>query len=425
MKKILSFLIKSLTFLKEKIFYIFKVVFKSVKNIYQTRPKLTVIISSVLILSLVFIVLRFIIFRKKTNETKKEEIVKVKVAKIKISDLVQKYSVLGTIKGAIENELRFETEGILLKYNYKEGSRIYKGAIIAYLDPKDAMAKVSYAKSKYESEKAAFFSAQQRLKVYEDLFKLKAISESKLLETKYEVEAIKQRMETAFAELELAQSSLLKTNLYAPSNGILAEIIIQPGEFITPHDVVAKFVSLGDANFEVEVPEKDVQQIKTGMKTNVYCDSYPDKKFIGIVSEISPIVKEKTRTVVVKIRLPNEDGLLKSGMFARGDILVMESSNVISVPLDSIISLAEDTKLLPIIKPLLDKQNQGILELRHIKVANTVGKSAIIAEGVEIDELFVVETTGELSDGILVEYTETETSEPTSQPLPSLPLTTQ
>ncbi len=410
MKKILSFLVKILIFLKEKIFFVFNWIFQFIKNSFKTKRKLTIVIGSILILAIIFVIGKFFIFRKKESKVKEQQLVKVKVAKIKRTDFSQKYSVLGTIKGILENELRFEVDGVLFKYNYKEGARIGKGNIIAYLDPKDAMAKVSYSKSKYESEKAAFFSAQQRLKVYEDLFKLKAISESKLLETKYEVEAIRQRMETASAELELSQSALLKTNLYAPSDGILAEIIVQPGEFVTPNDVVAKFVNMGDANFEVEIPEKDALQVKIGMKTKVYCDSYPDKEFLGIVSEISPIVKEKTRTVLVKIKISNTEGLLKSGMFARGEVIIVEASNVVTVPLDSVISLGGQTNLLPLIKPVtsVNKTNQAIVEFRNVKVENIFGKTAVISDGVEEGELCVVETTGELSDGILVEYIEIE-----------------
>ncbi|MFN6992415.1 MAG: hypothetical protein ACK4MM_06835, partial [Fervidobacterium sp.] len=170
-----------------------------VKFVVFLKQKIIFIIGCFLFLLVLFIIVRSFIFRKKEIEKEKTP-VKVKVDKIKKGDFSQKYTVMGTIKGAVENELRFEIEGILLRYNYKEGTRISKGAIIAYLDPKDAMAKVSYAKSRYESEKAAYFSAQERLKVYEDLYKLKAISESKLVETKFEVEAIKQRMATALAE---------------------------------------------------------------------------------------------------------------------------------------------------------------------------------------------------------------------------------
>ncbi|MCX8009794.1 MAG: efflux RND transporter periplasmic adaptor subunit, partial [Ignavibacteria bacterium] len=239
--------------------------------------------------------------------------------------------------------------------------------------------------------------AQKRAFTIEDLYKLKSISESKLIESRYEVESIRQRMETAQAELQLAQSNLTKTTLVAPSDGVLAQIIVQPGEFVTPNDVVARFVSSGDANFEVDVPEKDVNQLKIGLNARVFSDSYPDKVFNGLVSEIAPMVKERTRTVTVKIRLPNEEGILRSGMFARGEILVIESSNTIAVNGDSVISLGGDVRLLPILKPIPDKQGQGMIEFRQIKVGQNIGKSIVVLDGVQDGEFYVTETSGELT----------------------------
>jgi len=367
--------------------------------------KYFIIAGVVLILLLSFIFIKNI----KTKKVEKKEVseVKVKVEKIKKKDYTQQYSVMGTIKGVIENELRFEIEGVLVSYHYKEGDKIKKGEMIASIDKKDALSKLEYVRNKYKSEQASYQSALQRLKVYEDLYNLRAISEAKLVEVKYEVESIKQRVNSVANELQLAELNFKKTDLLAPSDGVLAEIIIHPGEFVTPHDIVAKYVILGIVNFEVEVPEKDINFISIGMQAEIQCDAYPDKKFIGTVAEISPIVKEKTRTVVVRIRVPNDEGLLRSGMFAKGQILLKEMKDSFAVLKDSIIPLGEQTKLLPILKPLPDKQNTGVIELRQITTAGEVDKYVIVTDGVYEGEYYVTETSGELYDGLVVEYLET------------------
>jgi membrane fusion protein (multidrug efflux system) len=169
---------------------------------------------------------------------------------------------------------------------------------------------------------------------------------------------------------------------------------------------VAKFVSQGDASFEVDIPEKDVSKMKIGSKVKITCDAYPGKEFWGEVHEIAPTVKEKTRTTEVKVSVPNDDGKLRSGMFARGEVVLSETSDAILVPPDSVIALGTDTKLVPLVKPSATKQGQGVIELRQVTIAQTTSKFAVISSGIKADELVVVETQGQLSDGLPVQYTE-------------------
>ena len=57
----------------------------------------------------------------------------VRVERAAKKNYTDSYTVMGTIRGATENELRFEIEGTLLRYNFAEGAKISKGAIIALM----------------------------------------------------------------------------------------------------------------------------------------------------------------------------------------------------------------------------------------------------------------------------------------------------
>lgn len=352
-----------------------------------------------------FAVKKFFFTRKKviSDDT---GLFQVRAKAARKQDYTETYSVMGTIKGAIENDLRFEIDGILSSYNFNEGDKVTTGQVIAALDPKDAMTKVDYARSKHTSEQSIYFSASQRLKVYEELYKMKALSESKIQEARYETLSAKAKMQAALSELELAQSNLAKTNLIAQSNGLLAEIIIKPGEYVTPQDVVAKFISGEDTNFEVDVPEKDMNKLRVGTKVKINCDAYPDDEFMGTIIEIAPTVKERTRTTTVKIGVPNPDGKLRSGMFGRGTIYMLEVQDVIIAPQDSLITLGDATHLLPLLKPDDLTAGEGIVELRHVTIGAKFEKSVIIEDGVLPGEMIIMETQGQLSDGIRVTYTE-------------------
>ena len=369
--------------------------------------RIIIIASSIAVFFIISIAIKNIFFGAKTAKSSGSELPQVRVIKTQIKDFTDNYTVMGTIKGAVENELRFEIDGVLASFNYKEGAKIEKGKIICSLDPKDSFTKADYARSKYSSEKSSYYSAVQRLKVYEELFKMKAIAESKIEEARYETLSAESRMKAASSELELAQSNLSKTNLLAPSSGLLAEILIRPGEYITPQDVVAKFISGGQTNFEVDVTEKDVSSLKAGQNVKINCDSYPGKDFFGIVSEIAPTVKERTRTTTVKILVPNAEGQLRSGMFGRGSIYTLELKNVILVPSDSIVTLGANVCLLPLIKPDAKVIGEGLIEMRHIKIGDkTSTQQTIVESGLSKDELVVTETQTQLTDGLRVRFSE-------------------
>ncbi|MDR1244354.1 MAG: efflux RND transporter periplasmic adaptor subunit [Endomicrobium sp.] len=347
----------------------------------------------------------FILVKKVKQENHEQGIIQVKVMRVKKEDFIEKYTVMGSIKGAIENDLRFQIEGHLKKYNFKEGDKITSGQIICSLDTKDTMTKVDYAQSRYKSERSAYLSAKEKYKVYEDMFKMKALAESKLLESKFELESAELRAKSAQSELDLAQLNLQKTNLVAPSNGILAEIIIKSGEYVTSQDVVCKFISDQGTNFEVDIPEKDVLKMSVGQKVTINSDSYPDKDFEGTIVEIAPVVKERTRTATVKINVENNDGLLRSGMFARGVIFIRELHNIVLVPTESIISLNDTTFLLPVVAPDANPA-EGTIQMRPCTVGDKVGEKTIVLSGLNLGDLLVVETQGQLSDGVKVKFQE-------------------
>lgn len=387
----------------EKITYKYNILSKKFPKI----GKILVMSCLVLLAILLGFVVYFVYFSKEKVVENKQEMITVKVKKATKEDYKDTYTVMGTIKGAVENEMRFELDGQLASYNYKEGSKIKKGKVICSLDPKDAITKAEYAKSKYRSELSAYNSAKERYKVYEEMYKMKSLAESKLYEAKYELESANSKVKAALSEVELSQSNLEKTNLVAPSDGILAEIIIKPGDYITPQDIVAKFISSDKGtNFEVDIPEKDVHKLSIGQTVTINCDSYHSKVFSGTLKEIAPTVKERTRTSTIKISVDNEEGLLRSGMFGRGVILLKELKDVMLVPNDSVVSLGENAFLVPVVSPDYRTPGEGIILMRPCQLGEKLAEKTVIQQGLQLNELVVIETQGQLTDGTKVKFLE-------------------
>ena len=84
---------------------------------------------------------------------------------------------------------------------------------------------------------------------------------------------------------------------------------------------VALVVDSAEAVVEIDIPEQDISYISKGCPAKLKLDSYPGEIFTGEVSKVSEVLDVASRTLDIEIALANPENRLKSGMFARIDIL--------------------------------------------------------------------------------------------------------
>lgn len=312
---------------------------------------------------------------------------------------------MGTVKGEIEIELRFEIDGVIKSIKFREGERAKKGDLIACLDPKDAQLKLEYVKNKFAAARASYQSSLKKLEVHQKLYQAGAIIKSKLEEIELECEGAKFELETIKAEVELTKNELEKTKLHAPLNGVMGPRDAEEGEFITPQDKVASLLKIENVLVEVGIVERDINKIKLGQKARVYVDAYPNVIFEGTIDSIFPIVEGKSRTLTAKIKVGNPNQLLLPGMFCRAEISIVELKDALIVPSTSLISAGRETTLIPVIpseslKIDKDETKTGRVNLRRVKIGYITSDYAQVTEGLNESDLVITETQGELKDNI-------------------------
>ena len=74
--------------------------------------------------------------------------------------------------------------------------------------------------------------------------------------------------------------------------------------------------NLAEVYVITSVGQSDLRQIKTGMEADVTVDAYPGQTFKGVLTSVNPAANPQARVFQCKIKVPNPDGLLRSGMFA-------------------------------------------------------------------------------------------------------------
>lgn len=181
-------------------------------------------------------------------------------------------------------------------------------------------------------------------------------------------------------------------------DGIIGRIYVDRGQAVMPQTPVALVVDMESVKIELAIPQKYVPQLLLGQVAEVVTDAYPQEKFIGKVTKISPVLDLETRTTPIEIYLPNPEHKLKSGMFANVSLLLKEHKNVLVVLKEAIIGKDPDAYVYVV--------KDSVAYERRIKTGVHEGPFVEIAEGLEEGELVVIVGHKRLDNGVAVSVEE-------------------
>jgi len=132
------------------------------------------------------------------------------------------------------------------------------------------------------------------------------------------------------------QVPLLATDnlvLRSPVNGVVLEKTAVAGARFAPGEVLFKLADLASVWVQADVAEQDQTHLHVGQSASVTVDAYPGVAFAGKVSFIAPVMNPQTRTVQVRVELPNHDGKLRPAMYASVQLAGEKSSAAtLSIP---------------------------------------------------------------------------------------------
>ena len=123
--------------------------------------------------------------------------------------------------------------------------------------------------------------------------------------------------EEQIAEIEKSDKPSDHITIYAPMGGIVIEKLKQQGERVTLGERIYTIADLRLVWVHLDAYESDLPWIRYGQDVTITTEAYPGEKFHGRIAFIQPVLDDKTRTVKVRVNVPNDDGKLKPGMFVR------------------------------------------------------------------------------------------------------------
>ncbi len=145
----------------------------------------------------------------------------------------------------------------------------------------------------------------------------------------------------AEARIAAAQAVLDQTEITAPFDGVITDVVSKPSDQVNPGMLAFRLDDLSRLLVDVEISEMDIPRVAAGQEVNIVLEGVLAKEYRGTVVEISPVGTEAEGLVYfeVVVAVTNPDEQIKPGMTAQADIIVEREENALLVPNQAIRSL--------------------------------------------------------------------------------------
>lgn len=291
----------------------------------------------------------------------------VTVTMITRGSIIEKIPANGKIQPVTEVKISPDVSGEIVELNVKEGDYVSRGDLVikikqdTYLSAvEQATAALNSVRAAYRQQEAQYRKAEQNFERNRRLYELRTISQMEFENASAERDVAEQQLSSAKfniasaeAQLKESKENLVKTTIYAPMDGIVSKLLVEKGERVVGTTQMAGTEMLRIADFSamealVDVNENDIIQLHLGDTATVAVDAYPDREFLGVVTEVANSSKNSGTAVIdqattfeVKVRLLQDSyaDLLETsatpfrpGMSASVQIQTNKVENVLLVP---------------------------------------------------------------------------------------------
>lgn len=176
-----------------------------------------------------------------------------------------------------------------------------------------------FAKSAYDDAQSRYDQALARVNSLEKTYDLVKIGPRKEA-----IDAVRGQIEQVKGVVNFAETQLSNTVIRAPVTGTILERVVERGEFVTTSFVgergakgfVVSLADLNDLKVELDISQNDFSKLESRQKGIITVDAYPDKKWDGVIDEISPEANRQKAAVQVKVKVLNPDEFLRPEMNA-------------------------------------------------------------------------------------------------------------
>jgi membrane fusion protein (multidrug efflux system) len=226
----------------------------------------------------------------------------------------------GELVAPVRSELAVKNPGRVARVYVDEGARVRRGQTLLTLESDYLALDLKRADAEVTRAKAAASEAERDFKRKADLLAKDSVSQAAYDRSQSAHESALAAVASAEADRDLARQKLRDIVLVSPITGVVAERRTDVGEHMGESSVAFVVAQTSPIKLRFRLPERFLASLHEGQTVRATVDPYPGEVFSGKVTQIGGVIDPATRTVLVETDLPNSDGRLSPGMFARVEI---------------------------------------------------------------------------------------------------------
>jgi len=308
-------------------------------------------------------------------------------------------------------EVRPQVGGIIQKRLFTEGSDVKAGQVLYQIDP--APFKAAYASAKASLSKAEANITSIRLKAqrYQDLVKIKAVSQQEADDAAASLKQAEAEIESAKANLDTARINLDYTKIKAPISGRIGRSTVTNGALVTTNQTNALatiqqlspvYVDITQSSSEITKLKKalDNGQLKKGgnsqAKVKLLFEDGTPYPLEGVLKFSDVTVDQSTGSITIRSVFPNPKQMLLPGMFVRAIVEEGVNEQAILVPQRGVSRNPSGNAVVMVVGA------EEKVEQRQVMAVRTVGDKWLVSEGLKEGDRVILEGIQKARPGTVV-----------------------
>ncbi len=324
------------------------------------------------------------------EQTREPAVRPVKLITLSPASDVQTARYPAVISAGQSADLSFQVNGFVAEMAVSDAQSVNQGDLIARLDQRDFQNQLTTARAQFETAEEEYQRAVRL--AAED-----AIARSVL-------EQRESQRDVARAQLDSAEKALEDTVLRAPFSGVVTQAPANNGDAMSAGQLVASLMGAGILKATIDLPARVIAQSQEVEDRGavVLLDAAPNERMEATFLEAVLVADAASQTYEVVFTFePPENLVVLPGMNATVELSSArraESSEIvrISVPLSAIASDGENTYVWVV------DQDTMIVSRRDVTVADGIGETAVVTEGLALGETIATAGASYLADGMQV-----------------------